>query len=30
MGMDNQLTSDGGRLDLVITNVTIVDPSSAW
>jgi urease subunit alpha len=26
MGMDNQLTSSGGALDLVITNVTIVDP----
>ena len=26
MGMDNQLTSEGGALDLVITNVTIVDP----
>ena len=25
MGMDNQLTSTGGALDLVITNVTIVD-----
>jgi urease subunit alpha len=25
MGMNNQLTSDGGALDLVITNVTIVD-----
>ena len=25
MGMDNQLTSAGGALDLVITNVTIVD-----
>ena len=26
MGMDNQLTSEGGALDLVITNVTVVDP----
>jgi urease subunit alpha len=26
MGMDNQLTSIGGALDLVITNATIVDP----
>lgn len=26
MGMDNQLTSVGGALDLVITNATIVDP----
>ncbi len=26
MGMDNQLTSAGGALDLVITNVTIIDP----
>jgi len=26
MGLDNQLTSSGGSLDLVITNVTIVDP----
>ena len=26
MGSDNQLTSEGGALDLVITNVTIVDP----
>jgi urease subunit alpha len=26
MGMDNQLTSAGGALDLVITNVTILDP----
>ena len=26
MGMDNQLTSEAGALDLVITNVTIVDP----
>jgi urease subunit alpha len=25
MGMDNQLTSTGGALDLVITNVTVVD-----
>jgi urease subunit alpha len=25
MGVNNQLTSDGGALDLVITNVTIVD-----
>ena len=25
MGMDNQLTSSGGALDLVITNVTVVD-----
>ena len=25
MGMDNQLTSAGGALDLVITNVTVVD-----
>ncbi len=25
MGMNNQLTSEGGALDLVITNVTIVD-----
>ena len=25
MGMDNQLTSAAGALDLVITNVTIVD-----
>jgi urease subunit alpha len=27
MGMDNQLTSDGGALDLVITNVVIIDPT---
>src|SRR4249920_3515366 len=26
MGMNNQLTSEGGALDLVITNVTVVDP----
>lgn len=26
MGSDNQLTSEGGALDLVITNVTIIDP----
>ena len=26
MGSDNQLSSEGGALDLVITNVTIVDP----
>src|SRR5260370_18857877 len=25
MGVNNQLTSEGGALDLVITNVTIVD-----
>jgi urease subunit alpha len=25
MGMNNQLTSDGGALDLVITNVTVLD-----
>ena len=25
MGMNNQLTSAGGALDLVITNVTVVD-----
>src|SRR6188472_2560926 len=25
MGMNNQLTSEGGALDLVITNVTILD-----
>src|SRR6476619_2319352 len=27
MGMDNQLTSAGGALDLVITNVVVVDPT---
>jgi len=27
MGMDNQLTSDGGALDLVITNVVVIDPT---
>ncbi len=27
MGMDNQLTSAGGALDLVITNVDVVDPT---
>ncbi len=27
MGMDNQLTSEGGALDLVITNVVVVDPT---
>jgi len=26
MGMDNQLTCEAGALDLVITNVTVVDP----
>src|SRR6476659_5020218 len=26
MGMDNQLTSEGAALDVVITNVTVVDP----
>jgi len=26
MGFDNQLTSEGGALDLVITNVTVIDP----
>lgn len=27
MGMDNQLTSGGGALDLVITNVVVIDPT---
>ncbi|MET0773162.1 MAG: urease subunit alpha [Candidatus Limnocylindrales bacterium] len=27
MGMDNQLTSSGGALDLVITNVVVIDPT---
>jgi urease subunit alpha len=27
MGMDNQLTSEGGALDLVITNVVVIDPT---
>ena len=30
MGMNNQLTSEGGALDLVITNVTVLDAVLGW